>query len=179
MDKFHLYKEDNLILTRLLDYSRYIYEEERDRTYNLERKARLIAVFLCGSVLALLAQLPIEKLRELINIQAYVGYIVIIVFFISFVLIVISTVFNILVYRIRIYERLCDPEEFAVKSETTNNENEMLARIIADYVIATNRNHKINESKAKTLSNSIFYLLIGLVLYSISICAVNVNIIIQ
>ena len=85
-----LYCEENKILLKLLEYMKYNYEEEKGRTNNIEKKAKLITLFLGGGVIALFSRLPIEKIQQLISHGSNAGFIIIAAFAVSFILLIIA-----------------------------------------------------------------------------------------
>ena len=54
------------------------------------------------------------------------------------------------------------------------SEEEMLSTMIADYTVATNKNHDINEGKARHLSYALLYLLGALLLVVVSLVLFNI-----
>lgn len=164
------------ILLRLLEYSKYLHEEEKVRTERIEKKVSIFTMFLGGSFWGILTLLPIEKLSKLSNgsvLERQIAIIVSVTYYTSFILFLFSAIFILLVYKVRNFEWLCDPEK-RIPESAEKDEHSVLDTIIADYVITANRNHEINDKKAKWLSKAIFSLLIGLIFLGLSLFTFNV-----
>lgn len=62
-------------------------------------------------------------------------------------------------------ERLCDPEYFITKASSMATVKELLSSIISDYTVSANRNHHVNERKARLLYISLIFFLISLLFF--------------
>jgi hypothetical protein len=160
------------ILIRLLEYCRYLYEEEKERTCRLEKKVEIYTAMLGGGFWVVFTLIPTDRLSALIerhSIENHIGSIILSTLILSFTLFLLSSIFTILVYRVRNFEWLCNPEKRALESIDMKNENEFISSMIADYTIAANRNHEINDKKACLLSKAIFTLLTGIIFLAIGL----------
>ena len=173
MDEQQLSQTDRVILNQLAEYCKYLYEEEKYRTERLERKVNVFAVALGGSFVAVFLKLPVGKMPSILDVSQLQGFIVTILFSISLLLFVLSSVFTFLVYKVREFERLSDPKKMAFKTQSMKDEVEILSAMIADYTVATNKNHKINEVKARHLSFALLSLLGALLLVVITLVLIN------
>jgi hypothetical protein len=70
------------------------------------------------------------------------------------------------------FEWLCNPKK-RISKLAENEEHVVLDTIIADFVVTANRNHELNDKKAKWLAKAIFFLLMGLILWAVSIVTFN------
>ncbi len=168
-EKFNSTNKESLKI--LLEYCKHLYDEESNRTKRIEQKINIQSFILGGGVLVIFG-IPIDKFTELLNSSPLLHGIIILIlllFFTSTCLFLFSSIFTILVYRVRIFERLCDPKIIATDSVVSENTSDLLSKIIADYVIAANRNHEINNKKANYLSKALFSLLAGIILFVFSI----------
>ena len=171
------------ILERLLDYVKYLYEEEKERKNDLNAAARIyIAFFTIITSIGLFKSKILENLLslpELMNIDQ--GFLLtgIVLFILSICFFFISLVYTIFVLKVWKFERPSDPHTTALKSLFISHETELIDEIIADYVVACKRNYAVNETKAKLLSCGFIYLLCGLILFGISFIILNANTIIN
>lgn len=173
MDEQQLAQTDREILNRLAEYCKYLYEEEKERTERLERKVNVFAVALGGSFVAVFLKLPVGKMPSILDVTQLQGFIVTILFSISLLLFFLSSFFTFLVYKVREFERLSDPKKMALKTQSMTHEVDILSAMIADYTVATNLNHKINEDKARHLSFALLCLLGALFLVVITLILIN------
>lgn len=166
---------DKGVLEKLVEYCKYLYEEEKARTIGLNNAVKVYIAFLTITLgMGVFGVLPVERISILLNgtsidsTYKYVKVSGVVLFYVSVLLFFSSFIFTILVLKVWKFERLCNPKQTALKSVFIETENKMLSVIIADYVIAANRNYEINEKKAKLLSKALFSLVGGLILFSIS-----------
>lgn len=168
---------DKNIQVRLLEYCKYLYEEEKERKNNLNDSVKTYIVFLTFILgVGVLKILPLEKLILLLkNKSINQNFIIfsIIVFSLSIFIFFISLIFTILILKTWKFERPSDPKITTLKSVCMENENELLSSIIADYIIACNRNHAINDKKAKLLSYALFSLITGMIFFIVSLLIFN------
>jgi hypothetical protein len=168
-NKLKLEKE---ILLRILEYCKYLYEEEKERKNSLHAAVKTYITLLTfilgiGLGLGLIKGLPIDK-SIIVSNNNFINIWLIIFFSISICCFFISLIFTILVLKIWRFERPADPRSISLKSIFMENENEVISDIIADYIIACEKNYNINESKAKLLSRGLFFLITGFILFVIS-----------
>lgn len=179
MKNKELNEVDNDILERLLEYCKYLYEEEKERTDRIEKKLNIFTFVLGGSVLGVL-MLPIGKLSMLLsNPNEGVLVFVVLLFSASILLFLFSSIFTILVYKVRRFEMPSDPKIATIKSISMESKKDLLSAIIADYSIATNRNHDINDKKASHLSKALIFLLAGLVSFALSLFIFNITMLLK
>ena len=164
---------DRDILVRLLEYCKYLYEAEKERTSNLNNSVKVYIAFLTFILsVGAFKTLSIEKLVSLLkkaSVDRTFAVFGIALFALSVLSLFISFVFTILILRIWRFERLSNPLVTAIRSVYMETENELLSALIANYIVASNRNHNINDQKAKLLSYALFSLIIGLALLVISL----------
>lgn len=161
------------ILSRLAEYCKYLYEEEKQRTERLERKVNVFTVALGGSFVAVLLKLPSERILSFTDISQPTAIVVCIPFAISLLFFILSSFYTFLVYKVRKFERLSNPKEMAKKVQSMRKEVEFLSAMIADYTVATNKNHDINENKARYLSYALLCLLGALLFIIIYVLLFN------
>lgn len=161
------------ILKRLVEYCRYLYEEEKQRTERIERKVNVFTVALGGGFVALLLKSPSERILSFIDFSQPTALLACIPFAISLLLFILSSFYTFLVYKVRKFERLSNPKEMATRAQSMADEAELLSAIIADYTVATNKNHDINENKAHHLSYALLCLLVALFFIVISVLLLN------
>lgn len=162
-------------LIKIFEYSKYLYEEEKSRTERIEKKVNIFTMFLGGSFLGILTFLSPEKLVKSFNgsiIEKQIVITIFVTYYASFLLFLCSAVFIILVYKVLDFEWLCNPEK-RISKLAENEEHVVLDTIIADFVVTANRNHELNDKKAKWLAKAIFFLLIGLILWAVSLVTFN------
>lgn len=164
----HLDKE---ILVRLLEYCKYLYEEEKERTSRIEKKIDIFSLFLGGGVLVSLI-LPIDKIQLIFNngiINQPLGMFLVTFYFVTLFMFFLSFIFTIRIYKVQKFERPSDTKIIVSRSMNMKDLNDFLSTIIADYAIAAARNHDINDNKADYLSKALLYFLMGVVFTVISI----------
>lgn len=162
------------ILSRLAEYCKYLYEEEKGRTERLEKKVNIFSVALGGSFVAVFLKLPVGRMSAFINFSQPNAFIATVLLFVSLLLFIMSSFFTFLVYKVRKFERLSDPKQMAAKAQAMTDEVEMLSAIIADYTVATNKNHDINDAKARHLSYALLCLVSALLLIVVSLVLFNI-----
>lgn len=169
--------QDRNFLLRLTEYFKYIYEEENKRRDILNNTTKIYLgafAFVVGIGIAKIETM--EKLTSMVKILSdsipgghYVSLLGTFLFIFSAILFFVSFVFTMLVVKMWKRERLCDPQEFVFRAMAMSNENRLLSAIIADYVVATNRNHWINEQKAKLLSQALLSLISSIIIFAITL----------
>lgn len=175
MEKRELNSLDTEVLLRLLDYCKYLYEEEKERTSRIEKKINIFSLFLGGGVLVSLV-LPLEKLQFLLNgniltqplrLFGAISYIVsLLAFLVSFLLIV-------SIYKVQKFETPSNPQTAVFKALRIETLNDFISNVIADYSIASTRNHEINDKKAKYYSRALVFFVLGVLLSVVSITVFN------
>lgn len=175
MEKRELNSLDTEVLLRLLDYCKYLYEEEKERTSRIEKKINIFSLFLGGGVLVSLV-LPLEKLQLLFNgniltqplrLFGAVSYLVsLMVFLVSFLHIV-------SIYKVQKFETPTNPQTAVSKALQIETLNDFISNVIADYSIASTRNHEINDTKAQYYSRALAFFVLGVLLSVVSITVFN------
>jgi hypothetical protein len=162
------------VLDRLAEYCQYLYEEEKSRTERIERKMHVFAVALGATVVVMLGCLPLSKLSDASVAAGAPRVIVAVPLAICIALLALCTVYIFRVYKVQRFERLTDPKIATVRAMSMRTKSELLSSIIADYAVATNRNHEINERKAEDLSRALILLLGALISFITSLVCLNV-----
>lgn len=171
-DDQDLFSEDKRKVSRLLDYCKYVYEEEKERRDVLNQMTKVylwaiavaigIGIFKIGSI----QKVP-DRLREM-NESGILGkYLALIaenflvgssfMFFLAFVL-------AISVIKMWKREGLCDLESVVNRAVSFESEGKLMSTMIADFVVATKRNSKVNDRKARLLSYAMIFFLTALFL---------------
>lgn len=158
------YKIQNDRYTRLLAYCTYIYEEENDRrdilnnTSKIYMAAQIFILTIIGTkaIGADKIYTFFDSLKSYTNSSPFIGSIIYFIFFSSLVSFLASFVLAVLVNKMWDRERLNNPEKVLSSIGQFPTENMLIAKILADYAVASNRNHQINDSKASLLRCSLF-----------------------
>lgn len=142
---------------KLVDYTKYLYEEEKERTSHLNSLMKIYLTILTFTLGAIVFKfLDVKEILFSINDD---GSIILRMFWIfsylSSLMIMLSFLFTILVVKIRKYERLCNPTNFVEEATKVYDEIRLLSLINANYVVATERNWVVNQKKAKLLTYSL------------------------
>jgi hypothetical protein len=156
------------ILNRLVEYSKYLYEEEKARTERIERKLNLFGVMIGGSIIGVLVGIPFEKVGILYRTNRPLLIVLSFLLASSAGLLLLSSVFVFLVYRVRGFERPSDPKVTALKAMSMTGEGELLKTMVADYSVAANRSHELNNKKVRHLSHALESYLSAFVLFVIT-----------
>jgi len=163
---------DRGLLLRLLEYCKYLYEEEKERTSRIEKKIDVFRIYLGGGILLYLLP-PIDKVHSSITsgkLSQLSGIVLIIFYSLSLIMFVLSFVFTVLTYKVQKFERPADPTSVIRRSLDAKDENDFISTIIADYSVAATRNHEVNEKKAAYLGKS-------LLLFFLAVISMVVNIV--
>lgn len=178
------YKINHDRYTRLLEYCTYLYEEEKDRrnilnnTSKIYIAAQLFILTIFGSKVIGADKIDtfFDSLKSYTNGSPFIGSIIIIIFCISVASFLASFVLAVLVNKMWDRERLNNPETVLYSIGQFSTENMLIAKMTADYAVASNRNHQINDSKASLLKHSlfsfmasIFFLVVGFIGMMISL----------
>lgn len=146
------------LLVRLEEYSRRMYEEENDRTSRLNGASRNLFLILAATVAFLGAVAEWLLPRPADELPTSGGWLLVVLLMIASLLALASFVCILFALRVRTFERLCDPFNLATRSLFFQSEDEVLAVMISDQLIASGRNHRVNETKAGMLSRAyLFY----------------------
>ncbi|RJP46348.1 MAG: hypothetical protein C4583_19045 [Anaerolineaceae bacterium] len=154
-------------LVRLLDYSKYLYEQENQRNEKLTFATNIYLVvitfaftFLAGLLSWLFPESGNSSLIADHRFQVALW----VCFGISIVSILLSLIFTLLVVKVRSFERLCNPKEFVVEADYFETEERLIGSIISHYVVATERNFLVNNKKAKYLAYGLQTYIFGFIL---------------
>ncbi len=154
--------ENKAISIRLLEYCKYLYEDENAKGDRLNGITKIYLSFvtftfgICILKSANIKQIIISN-NELFVVKP--------IFITSSTLILISFFFTILAVKIRGYERLCKPAKTMIKADSIKYEEELIKDIIADYSVATERNYIMNQKKGKLLRYAMAFYVFGLFVF--------------
>ena len=168
-----IFSTDKEFLEQLLDYCQYLYEEEKERRDILNKTMQIYLGALGFAIGVVILKLTsIDKILALIQKASIHGQniqsIVITLFVVSAMLFVFSFISTLLVVKMWKRERPSDPESLVTKSASMESINTLLSTIIADYAVAANRNHNVNEQKALLLCKALYLFLASLLIFSIA-----------
>jgi len=158
------------VLESILHYSKYLYEEENERRDRLNNAVKVyigILTFILGVVALRVGNLDQWSLFKYHNL-AVVPIATFVLFGASGLTFLASFVYTILVLRMWPYKRLRDPVTMAVESVFLDDLEMHTSSLISDYAVACNVNHTINNEKSRLLSRALAFLIVGLILLSIS-----------
>jgi hypothetical protein len=152
---------------RLVDYTKYLYEEEKERTLQLNSVMKIYLTILTFTLGAIIFKFyDFKELLNSMNINHSDKYQFFwILSYLSILMIFISFFTTISVVKIRRFERLCSPKNFVKEATKVKNEIKLLSLINANYVVATERNWVVNQKKAKFLTYSLLSYFIGMFLF--------------
>lgn len=165
--------ENDNILDYLLDYVKTIYEEEKQRTAYIEKKVNILSFLLGGGVLGTLLKFPENMFNNLFSRNLTFGYVSITLLFLGLLFFLMSVIYILLVYKVRIFERLCNPKDISLTAASIKKDSSIKSLILADYVVASNRNFIVNDKKAKYLSYAIYFFFGGLFFFFVSLIVIN------
>ena len=162
------------VLSLLLEYCKYLYEEEKARTERIEKKVNVFVLALGASVISILLKIP-NSAQSTANMSLAQRTVPAFLFSMSILLMLASFIFTFFVYRVRDFERLSDPKKMSEKAVMMSNKSDMLSALIADYIVATNKNHQINDTKAKHLRYALALLFAALLAFIIGLINKNIS----
>jgi len=161
-------------LHRIAEHCKNLYDEETMRMVRINEGARLDRVIL-GAVLGLVAavRLPFHAVR--LPAQDHFSSQIIAVAGILFLLaggvaLIVSCVYTFRVLIVRKFQRPCDPEVFFARSAISGTSTGVVLKVISNYAVAANRNHRMNNNKVEAHSRAVTWLTIGMVLAFIGVC---------
>lgn len=164
--------EQNKFQKQLHNYTKYLYEEEKHRTEYLNTATNTYLAFItfsfsfaAGVLYWLIPQLDGIALNALTLAQT-LGLIGLAG---AILLLTLALVFTVLVVKVRAFERLCVPEEFAEEASQHGDEEKLVNAITANYVVATERNFAINNRKTMYLAYALQSYITGFVLFIVSV----------
>jgi hypothetical protein len=167
-------KQDLSILKHLLDYSKFLHEQENQRNDKLTSVTNIYLVVITFAFTLLLGgaslvipttESTLPNLGQQYQIMLFVGL------GISILLFLMSLFFTILVVKVRSFERLCNPKEFIIEASGMKYEEEVVSEIISHYVVATERNFIVNNTKARYLAYGLQSYVLGFVTLLLTIVA--------
>jgi hypothetical protein len=170
------YDMNNLI--RLLDYFKYLYEEEKQRNEKLNSATNtylVVITFAFSFSAGLLSWLSPKATNLSTILNDKFQLLLILGLGVSILILLLSLIFTLLVIKVRQFERLCSPVDFATKASIMENEDELISSIISNYVVATERNFLINNKKARFLTLGMQAYLIGFILLLISLSGIYIT----
>ena len=150
--------------TRLLEYCIYIYEEEKDRrnilnnTSKIYMAAQLFILTVLGSKIIGADKFfdSMHNIYKSTNNLSFNGTIIIMIFVVAIITFFFSFVLAVLVNKMWDRQRLNNPEELVSSIGQFPSENMLIAKMAADYAVASNTNHYVNDKKALLLKYSLF-----------------------
>lgn len=152
----------------LLNYARYLYENELARTDKLNDTSKTYIVFISSTFTVLLAGLTwigFDQFAKQIDIaSSFRNVALLAVFAASITFLVLSFIFVVLSVKIRSFERLCEPLDFLGHSEN-NHPDAVKKDMMANFAVATTRNYDVNQSKARWLFRALMMYLFAFVLF--------------
>ncbi len=172
--EFEVVREDPSKLLRLLEHCKYVYEEEKERRDLLNNTTRIYLTAFGFSIGVTVIKIgSIEKIPGLIRsisetsplVGNVIGDVATVILYGTVFLFFTAFICTILAVRMWKRERLCDPEKLLPFSLSMEKETELLSTIIADYVVATQRNYCINEKKARLLSKALLFFISAITLF--------------
>lgn len=147
-------KKNNLV--RLNDYYKNLYDEEYKRNEHLTGIGKIYLSILTFSIGVVVLKMKISLgIDEILANNSIIALLILFFIISTIIFILLSFIYTTLALRIRQYERLCDPRKFIAVAENCETECTLLEKIIANYTVATERNFKVNEKKAKLLSHAL------------------------
>lgn len=136
-------------------------------------KVNIFSFVLGGSISGVLL-LPIGRLGMLFKDSDHgLCSIGVVLFSMSIASFLLSSIFTVLVYKVRSFERPRDPKLAVSSTVSMKTEEDVLSSIIADFAVATERNHEINNKKARHLSMALLGLLNGLLFLGLGLLAAD------
>lgn len=159
-------------LNRLLDYSKYLYEQENQRNEKLTSVTNIYLVvitFAFSFMSGLLSLISPSSETALFNLNISKNPVLYIGLGVAVVLILLSLIFTLLVVKVRSFERLCNPKDYVTEAEHFKTEQELVGSMIAHYVVATERNFLVNNKKAAHLANALQSYVFGFVILLLAI----------
>ena len=163
------------VLQRLIEYARYLYEEEVKRAERFHNATKTYLVFICATfagTIGTLKWLDIQPskllpLKFTIRDWALGG-----IFIFALLIILLSFILTILVVKTWRTERLCDPHEFFAATVNSTNERHVLELILSNFLVAAQKNGKVNDKKgillaaaSQTYHIGLLLLIIGGIIY--------------
>ena len=159
--------QDKGSLVRLLDYFKYLYEQENHRSEKLNASTNtyLVAItFAFTFLVGLLGWMFPKESGPLAPLNGPVQVLMLVCIGIAVLLILLSLIFTMLVVKVRPFERLCDPAEFAEQTKSIRDEADLMRAIISHFVVATDRNFQLDNEKARFLAYGLQSFVAGFVL---------------
>ena len=161
------------ILAKQNEYFQYLFEQEQRRAASIVAAVKVyiaFLVFILGSLFLKLA--PINPVVEPPfngsgpHWQMSIGISLMVLSSVTFSA---ALFFAILVLKVWSYHRLCDPLDRLKDTLRMTDQLEVLSKSLCDYAIATSRNHKINNKRARYLSKALGFLLSGAILLLLAV----------
>lgn len=149
-------------LESMVEYTRYLYEEEKQRSERFHLAVKTYVVFVGATIAGLVtgskwlgvSPAGILSSSALSLIEILVEATVVI----SLLLLSVSFVFSVLVIKGWKIERLCDAQLFSLQSSFKANNVDLLETIVSNFAVAASRNAIVNDNRGKLLAwASLFY----------------------
>ena len=154
-------------LVRLLDYSKYLYEQENKRNEKLSSSTNIYLVvitFTFTLLVGFLGFIPPKQRFMSLGLNDWVYISLSTCLGISVMLILLALIFTLLVVKVRPFESLCNIKEFIYEAEHYETEEELVGSMITHYAVATEKNIPLNNEKAKFLKLALLSFNIGFII---------------
>lgn len=162
-------------LLHLLDYFRYLYEEEQKRNEKLSSATNtyLVVITFAFSFLGGLMSWLSPGILEFSTAPNHpVKFLLLAGLLASIVLILVSLILTMLAIKVRAFERLCSPMDYASEASQIRGEEGLIRSMISNYVVAADRNHHWNNVKARYLSYGLQFYLVGFALLLLTLLGI-------
>lgn len=172
MAKQSLKKQDITILKHLLDYSKYLHEQEDQRNDKLTGVTNIYLVvitFAFTLLLGIISLISPTMEESLLGIRQGYQIALLIGLGAAVVLILASLFFTMLVVKVRSFERLCNPKEFILEASNIKSEEAVISAVISHYVVSTERNFLVNNRKAMYLALALQSYILGFVILLLTV----------
>lgn len=174
-------KNEFAFLERLLKYTKYLYEEETERSIRLNAIVKVyltIQTFTLGAVGFKIidtiqdSQVLLASIATVFHSHTFLPYAALS----SGILLVASLLLSVMVLDMRKYERLCEPEHFVERSGAFSDEKRLVAAMVSNYVIASKRNFHVGQRKAVYLKASLYTYVFSVSLLLFLVCYATMEI---
>jgi len=166
-------QEYDQFLDELRDYSRYLYEEELNRSERFHGAMKTYLLFIGSTLAGSVATIKWLNLSPLMIKRPSLSFFELLLnigLLTALLLLIAAFTFAVLVIKGWKTERLCEPKEFILTSSMIGKKTKLLESIISNYAIAAERNGKVNDKRSTFLFLASGFYRIGLVL--ILICGI-------
>lgn len=158
-------------LRELKEYMRYLYEEEERRAQRFHGATQTYLLFIGSTFAGTLAGLKWLEIRPNAGLPPSMSLrerLLLSLVLLSLLSLLISLLLTILVIKVWSKERLCNPRAFLLTASATPSRQDLLERIIANFVVAVDRNCRINNRRGQLLAAASHAYRIGLALLALA-----------